>query len=586
MALLTTIRGPRDLDGLSGPELSALAGEIRTFLVDAVSRTGGHLGPNLGVVELTLALHRVFDSPRDILLWDVGHQCYVHKVLTGRQDGFAGLRAAGGLSGYPSRRESEHDVIENSHASAALSWADGIARAHEVRQVEGRAVVTVVGDGALTGGMAWEALNNIAGAGRPVVVVLNDNGRAYDPTVGGLARHLTSLRENPCDGGVFAALGMDYIGPVDGHDIAAMEVALRDARSRDRPVVVHCVTRKGAGYLPSETDPADRHHAIGPFDRHTGVPAATAQSWTSVFTDEMIKVGNEREDVVAITAAMLGPTGLAPFAEQYPSRCFDVGIAEQHAAAAAAGLAYGGLHPVVAVYATFLNRCFDQVLMDVALHGAGVTFVLDRAGLTGDDGPSHNGMWDLSLLQLVPGLRVAVPRDAAQLRTQLREAIEVRDAPTVVRFPKGAVGADIEAIERHGPVDVLSRGERADVLLVGVGPLAGAAVQAGTRLAVLGIGVTVVDPRWIQPVPAALVSMALAHRAVVVAADCGRVGGPGSLLAQAIRDAGASTPVTELGIPQAFHETAKRARLLADLGLTADAIVEACQLAVQKGQSS
>ncbi len=586
MALLKRIQGPRDLDGLSGPELIALAGEIRTFLVDAVSRSGGHLGPNLGVVELTLALHRVFDSPRDILLWDVGHQCYVHKVLTGRQGGFTGLRAAGGLSGYPSRSESEHDVIENSHASAALSWADGIARAHEVRQVEDRAVVTVVGDGALTGGMVWEALNNIAGAGRPVVVVLNDNGRAYDPTVGGLARHLTALREKPCDGGVFAALGMDYVGPVDGHDIAAMEVALRDARSRGRPVVVHCVTRKGAGYLPSETDPADRHHAIGPFDRHTGVPMTTQPSWTSVFTDEMIKVGNEREDVVAITAAMLGPTGLAPFAEQYPSRCFDVGIAEQHAAAAAAGLAYGGLHPVVAVYATFLNRCFDQVLMDVALHGAGVTFVLDRAGLTGDDGPSHNGMWDLSLLQLVPGLRVAVPRDAAQLRAQLREAIEVRDAPTVVRFPKGAVGTDIEAIERHGPVDVLSRGSRADVLLVGIGPLAGAAVQAGACLAELGIGVTVVDPRWIQPVPAALVSMALAHRAVVVAADSGRAGGPGSLLAQAIRDAGASTPVTELGIPQVFHETAKRARLLADLGLTAEAIVEACRVAVEKGQPS
>ncbi|MBB1158192.1 1-deoxy-D-xylulose-5-phosphate synthase [Amycolatopsis dendrobii] len=585
MALLERIRGPRDLDGLSGTELGALAGEIREFLVSAVARTGGHLGPNLGVVELTLALHRVFDSPCDTLLWDVGHQCYVHKMLTGRQDGFAGLRAEGGLSGYPSRRESGHDVIENSHASAALSWADGLARAYEVRHIADRAVVAVVGDGALTGGMAWEALNNIAGAQRPVVVVLNDNGRAYDPTVGGLGRHLAALRRGPGDGGVFSALGMDYLGPVDGHDIAATETALREARGRNRPVVVHCVTRKGAGYAPSEKDPVDRHHAIGPFDPGTGAAPASPPSWTSVFSDEMIKVGNEREDVVAVTAAMRGPTGLAPFAEQYPGRCFDVGIAEQHAAAAAAGLAYGGLHPVVAVYATFLNRCFDQVLMDVALHGAGATFVLDRAGVTGDDGASHNGMWDLTLLQAVPGLRVAAPRDAAQLRTQLREAIEVADAPTVVRFPKGAVGPDIEAIERHGPVDVLSRGVREDVLVVGIGPLAGPAVEAGARLAELGIGATVADPRWIQPVPEALVALARAHRAVVVAADCGRAGGPGTLLAQALQDAGSDVPVTGLGIPQQFLEPAKRTRLLTALGLTADAIVEACRRTVEKGLS-
>ncbi|KWT61618.1 1-deoxy-D-xylulose-5-phosphate synthase [Streptomyces albus subsp. albus] len=607
MSMLEQIREPRDLKALPGDALGALAEEIRQFLVHAVARTGGHLGPNLGVVELTIALHRVFDSPADRILWDTGHQSYVHKLLTGRQD-FSKLRGKGGLSGYPSREESEHDVIENSHASTVLGWADGLAKANQVR---GRTdhVVAVIGDGALTGGMAWEALNNIAAArDRPLIIVVNDNERSYAPTIGGLANHLATLRttdgyerflawgkevvqRTPVVGrplyeslhgakkgfkdafapqGMFEDLGLKYVGPIDGHDIAAVESALRRAARFSGPVLVHCLTEKGRGYRPALEDEADRFHTVGAMDPLTCAPVAPPgpPSWTSVFGDEMVKIGAERPDVVAITAAMLQPVGLAKFAAAYPDRTWDVGIAEQHAAVSAAGLATGGLHPVVAVYATFLNRAFDQVLMDVALHRCGVTFVLDRAGVTGTDGPSHNGMWDLSVLGVVPGLRIAAPRDADQLRAELREAVDVDDAPTVLRFPKESVGEPVPALERTGGVDILARGGRADVLLVSVGVMAPVCLGAAELLAERGIGVTVVDPRWVKPVDPALVRLAAGHTSVAVVEDNSRNGGVGAAVGQALRDAGVDVPLRTFGIPEQFLAHAKRGEVLADIGLT------------------
>jgi 1-deoxy-D-xylulose-5-phosphate synthase len=609
---LESIRGPHDLRRLSADELAGLAEEIRDFLITSVSRTSGHLGPNLGAVELTLALHRVFDSPRDRILWDTGHQAYVHKLVTGRAAGFATLRQKGGLSGYPSRAESDHDIIENSHASTSLSYADGIAKAHQLRGLTDRHVVAVIGDGALTGGMAWEALNNIAAdRDRRLVIVVNDNERSYAPTIGGLAHHLATLRttggyerflewgkqvlgRTPVVGGpiydtlhgmkkgikdvvapqgMFEDLGLKYIGPVDGHDIEAMEHALRRARTFAGPVLVHCITRKGLGYHHAENDTADNFHSIGVIDPETGQPlAAVGTSWTSVFSDEMVDIGAERSDIVAITAAMLIPVGLDRFAEAYPQRTFDVGIAEQHATTSAAGLAIGGLHPVVAIYATFLNRAFDQVLMDVALHKCGVTFVLDRAGVTGDDGPSHNGMWDMSFLQVVPGLRLAAPRDAITLREELREAVAVEDAPTVIRFPKGAVCADIPALERVGDVDVLRRGETADVLLVAVGAMAETCLEVADRCAREGIGVTVVDPRWVKPVPEALLDMARDHRCIVTVEDNVRAGGVGSAVAQALRDARIEIPLRDFGIPAQFLDHGKRAEILTEIGLTAQRI--------------
>ena len=609
-ALLDTIRGPRDLRRLSRSELVLLAAEIRTHLIDSVSRTGGHLGPNLGVVELTLAIHRVFDSPRDTVIFDTGHQSYVHKLVTGRRD-FSQLRQPGGLSGYPSRAESVHDVVENSHASTAVSWGDGVAKAYRLRGEHDRHVVAVIGDGALTGGMAWEALNNIAAdTTLPLVVVVNDNERSYAPTTGGLANHLATLRttsgyerfltwgkqalgRTPVVGsmvydtlhgmkkglkdivapqGMFEDLGLKYLGPVDGHDIEALEHVLRRARAYGGPVLVHVLTQKGRGFGPALSDEADRFHAVpANIDPETGVPlaASDALTWTSVFADEMLAVADERHDVVATTAAMLIPVGLHLFAEAYPDRVFDVGIAEQHAATSAAGLAFGGLHPVVAVYATFLNRAFDQVLMDCALHRAGVTFVLDRAGVTGSDGASHNGMWDMSMLQLVPGLRLAAPRDGAQLRAQLREALEVDDAPTVLRFPKGAVPDDVPAVRREGGVDVLREPADADVLVVAVGAMASLGVEVADRLAAHGMQATVVDPRWVIPVDAALVGLARAHRLVVSVEDNSRVGGVGSRLAQHLRDAGVPTPVVDLGIPPQFLDHGSRGQILAELGLTA-----------------
>ncbi|MBH5334928.1 1-deoxy-D-xylulose-5-phosphate synthase [Streptomyces pactum] len=601
-------------------QLDRLAAEIREFLVEAVTRTGGHLGPNLGVVELTIALHRVFDSPRDRLLWDTGHQAYVHKLLTGRKD-FSRLRGRGGLSGYPSQAESEHDVIENSHASTALSYADGIAKAHRLRGRTGHHVAAVIGDGALTGGMAWEALNNIAAVkDLPLVIVVNDNGRSYAPTRGGLADHLTTLRttrgyerflqwgkdrlrDRPLGGplygalhgakkglkdfvapqGLFEDLGLKYVGPVDGHDVRAVETALRRAKAFGGPVIVHCITRKGHGHAPAEAHELDRFHAIGAV---SGTAAPAGPSWTSVFAEEMAEVGGERPDVVAITAAMLQPVGLDAFAAAHPDRVFDVGIAEQHAVTSAAGLAMGGLHPVVAVYATFLNRAFDQVLMDVALHRCPVTFVLDRAGATGNDGPSHNGMWDLSFLQLVPGLRIAVPRDATRLRRQLREALDIGDAPTALRFPKGTAARDVPAVGTLAGMDVLARpapGTTADVLLVSVGALADVALATAERLAAEGVGVTVVDPCWVKPVNPALTRLAADHRLVATVEDNGRVGGAGAAVAQAVRDAGVATPVQVHGLAQKFFEHGSRAELLAESGLTADDLAGAIGAGLGRG---
>ncbi|TDW22926.1 1-deoxy-D-xylulose-5-phosphate synthase [Kribbella kalugense] len=597
MRVLETVGGPADLKKLTDQQLTDLAAEIRDVLVETVSRTGGHLGPNLGMVEITLAMHRVFDSPRDRLVFDVGHQAYVHKLVTGRAPRFDTLRQQGGLSGYPNHAESEHDIIENSHASTALSYADGLAKAYRLRK-EDRHVVALIGDGGLTGGMAWEALNNIAAAkDLKLIIIVNDNGRSYSDTVGGLATHLTTLRTNPryekvldlikknlgrtpyvgppmyevlhgikkglkdmlAPQGMFEDLGLKYVGPVAGHDREAMEDALRSAKAFGGPVIVHAVTKKGFGYAAAEQDEEDNFHQIRPANKPRG--------WTDVFSDELVKIGHSRPDVVGITAAMLHPTGLAAFAEEFPDRTFDVGIAEQHAVTSAAGLALGGMHPVVAIYATFLNRAFDQVLMDVALHKCGVTFVLDRAGVTGDDGPSHNGMWDMSILQVVPGLRLAAPRDGKRVQELLNEAIDVNDAPTVLRYAKGEVCPDIEAIDRVGQIDVLKRSGN-DVLLVGIGAMAATAMDVAERLEAHGFGVTVVDPRWVKPVDPQLVDLAASFKLVVTIEDNGRAGGCGSMIAQAMGDAGIETPIRVFGIPQQFLDHAKRAVVLQEIGLT------------------
>jgi 1-deoxy-D-xylulose-5-phosphate synthase len=606
--MLESIASPRDLKALTTDQLPALASEIRDVLIETVSRTSGHLGPNLGVVELTIALHRVFDSPSDRIVFDTGHQAYVHKLLTGRYPEFGTLRQRGGLSGYPSRAESEHDIVENSHASTSLSYADGLAKAYRLRG-EPRSVVAVVGDGALTGGMAWEALNNIAVAkDSRLVIVVNDNGRSYQPTIGGLATNLaavrvsqqyeqvldyikTSLSHAPLVGPplyetlhgikkglkdvlqpqvLFEDLGIKYLGPVDGHDEQLVEQLLRRARDFGAPVIVHVITRKGFGYPLAEQNEEDCLHQVPPAPSPAQAGLPPKRTWSEVFGDELLAIGKQRSDVVAITAAMLHPTGLAPFARAYPDRVFDVGIAEQHAMTSAAGLAMGGLHPVVAIYATFLNRAFDQLLMDVALHRLPVTVVLDRAGVTGPDGASHHGMWDGSILQVVPGLRIAAPRDAARVAELLGEAVAVTDGPTVVRFPKGTVGGEAEAVGRLGGMDVLyepAAGVSRDVLLAGAGPMAVMCVQVAARLADQGIGVTVVDPRWVKPVDPALAGAAAEHRLVVTVEDNGRAGGFGDAVCRLLRDAGVSTPVQTYGLPQEFLTHGKREEILEQAGL-------------------
>jgi 1-deoxy-D-xylulose-5-phosphate synthase len=554
--VLESITCPSDVRALPAESLGALSDEIREELVATVGRTGGHLGPNLGVVELTIALHRVFESPRDAIVWDTGHQTYVHKLLTGRS--LATLRQAGGVSGYPSRAESDHDLVENSHASTALSYADGLAKAFALRGRTDRAVVAVVGDGALTGGMCWEALNNIGSApSRPVIIVLNDNGRSYSPTAGVLGTHLASLRAGTPEPALFEQLGMVYLGPVDGHDIGALEAALRKAREAGGPVVVHCLTVKGRGHAPAEEHEEDRFHTIGP------AGAVSRATWTEVFGSELAAIGAERPDVVALTAAMLHPTGLRPFARAFPGRVFDVGIAEQHAVTSAAGLALGGLHPVVCVYATFLNRAFDQVLMDVGLHGLPVTFVLDRAGVTGADGPSHHGMWDLALLSMVPGMRAAAPRDSSTVRSLLREAV-AHAGPSSLRFPKANVGPDLPAVDRWGGVDVLRADSYADVLLVAVGALGGAALAAAELLAARGVAVTVADPRWLHPIDPALVDAVTAHQATLTIEDGSEAGGFGTALFRAVQAAGGPAGrVHAAAIGQPYLPAGSRGSLLA-----------------------
>ncbi|AOS64490.1 1-deoxy-D-xylulose-5-phosphate synthase [Actinoalloteichus hymeniacidonis] len=573
--LLSHITSPQRLKELPPERLGTLATEIREFLIDKVCRAGGHLGPNLGVVELTIALHRVFDSPTDRIVFDTGHQSYVHKILTGRHDDFDSLRTAGGLSGYPNQAESPHDHVENSHASTALSYADGLARAVRLRGEDSR-VVAVIGDGALTGGLAWEAMNNLGRGEHPVVIVLNDNGRSYEPTVGGLADHLAELRRPGSTGrNLFEDVGLAYLGPVDGHDTAAVEEACRQAVRLCRPVVVHCVTEKGRGYSHAEQDVADHMHGIGVIDPETGRSSRkSAPTWTAVFGQEMAAIGATHPEVVALTAAMLRPVGLHAFAQRFPDRIVDVGIAEQHAMTSAAGLAMGGLHPVVCLYATFLNRAIDQVLMDIALHRLPVTIVLDRAGVTGPDGASHHGMWDLALLSAVPGMRVAAPRDSVQLARQLSEAVAITDGPTALRFPKAAAGDEIAAVGTMDGLDILhrSRSLPLDVLLVCTGVLAGPAKHAAESIAEDGIGVTVVDPRWLLPVNPTLVHLASRHRVVLTVEDGMRVGGFGSAVAQACSDARVSAPVRNLGLPREFLDHGSRGAILAEHGLTAESI--------------
>ena len=610
--MLEAIKSPADLAGLNPEQLKLLSDEIRSFLIEKVSKTGGHLGPNLGVVELTIAIHRAFDSPKDVILFDTGHQSYVHKILTGRADSFDQLRQRGGISGYPNRRESVHDVIENSHASTALSWGDGISRGFSVQGIEDRHVVVVVGDGALTGGMSWEALNNIATAKkRNLIIVINDNERSYSPTIGGVATYLSTLRvtsgyekfldwgkdvlhKTPVVGGpiydtlhgmkkgikdiiapqgMFEDLGLKYMGPIDGHDIVAMERALLQAKEYGAPILVHAITEKGRGHKPAVEDEAEKFHAVGIVDPETGEPLSkSALTWTNTFASELVDIGKERKDIVAITAAMLVPTGLDQFAKLFPERTVDVGIAEQHAVTSAAGMAFTGVHPVVAVYSTFLNRAFDQLLLDVALHKAGVTFVLDRAGITGDDGPSHHGIWDLALTGIVPTMHVAAPRDGARLRELLREALDIGDAPSMVRFPKGAVQVDIPAFERRDGIDVLYRGESADVLMISVGAMAALAVEAASQAYREGVGVTVIDPRWVKPLPQSLVAMAQRYTSVVVLEDGIRHGGIASSISELLRDAGVHVPLHSIGVPLEFLEHSKRNEILGDIGITAQNI--------------
>jgi len=606
--LLSSIRSPQDLRDLTLDQLTELSLEIRSFLIEHVCQTGGHLGPNLGVIELTLAVHRVFDSPRDPIIFDTGHQSYVHKILTGRQDQFPTLRQRHGLSGYPSPAESEHDWVANSHASTALSYADGLAKAIRLQR-KPSTVVAFVGDGSLTGGMAWEALNNIAASDDlPLVIVVNDNGRSYTPTVGGVARYLTGLRTNPryeqvldlvkrnvsraplvgnvaydilhgikiglkdvlAPQGMFSDLGLKYVSPIDGHDIAATERALQQAKQFGGPVLVHCVTRKGNGYHAAENHEEDRFHAVGKINAATGeaLGGASGQTWTDLFSEELLRLGSSDERVVAITAAMVYPTGLHRFAKAFPDRCFDVGIAEQHAVTSAAGLAMGGLHPVVAVYSTFLNRAFDQILMDVALHECGVTLVLDRAGITGPDGASHHGMWDMSILQVVPGLHLAAPRDGTRLRDALGRSLAIADGPSVIRLPKDQVSSDLPPVGQLSGMDILLQTDQPRVLVVGLGPLARTAVAVGERLSDQGIGVTVLDPVWALPVNAGLVWLAADHDLVITIEDNGIVGGYGARVAQEMRSAGVTTAVREFGLPQEFLPHGGRAELLEEAGLT------------------
>ncbi|AMJ44517.1 1-deoxy-D-xylulose-5-phosphate synthase [Corynebacterium stationis] len=624
MGILNKVKSPQDLKKLSDDKVEELAAEIRQFLIDKVSVTGGHLGPNLGVVELTIALHRVFDSPRDPIVFDTSHQSYVHKILTGRADQFDTLRQKDGLSGYTDRGESEHDWTESSHASAAISVIDGLSKAFCIKGESRRNAVAVVGDGALTGGMCWEALNNIsANKERNAVIVVNDNGRSYSPTIGGLSENLSRIRTQhgydelmehgkktlkslgwvgnrtfdalravkegvkssilPTE--MFPELGMKYIGPINGHDLDALDHALSYARDYEGPIIVHVVTEKGHGFAPAVNEPQDQMHSTGAIDPVTGVPKGKSQpGWTAVFSEELIEAAKKRDDIVAITAAMAGPTGLIPFAEQFPNRFFDVGIAEQHAMASASGLALGGLHPVVAIYSTFLNRAFDQLLMDIALLKQPVTIVLDRAGVTGSDGASHNGVWDMALTTIIPGIHVAAPRDGQRLRELFQESLEIKSGPSVVRFPKGNLLEDMDAVATtEDGVDIIFESEQerfADaeakkVLVISIGAMAARSLGAAQILEDKGMAVTVVDPRWLCPVAPSLIEMADEHDIVVVAEDGMMRAGVGSLFDEAFSAAEVDTPLRRVAFPSIFPKHGSRGEVLEEVGMDADGIAAA-----------
>jgi 1-deoxy-D-xylulose-5-phosphate synthase len=614
--MLDDIRSPADVRNLDYAQLDVLAAEIRQFIVESVAVTGGHLGSNLGAVELTLAVHRVFDSPRDILLWDTGHQSYVHKILTGRKAGFAQLRQAGGLSGYPNRAESEHDWVENSHASTILSYAHGVATGVE-RTGTDRKVVAIIGDGSMTGGMAFEGLNNLGHSGRRVVIILNDNGRSYAPTVSRLSDSVSRLRLNPqyvyASGRIeqlvrdlpgvgelaysslqglkaalreileptafFESLGVRYTGPIDGHDIAGVEAALRNASEFDGPIVVHVLTQKGRGYPPAEDDDEKCLHDAPPvFDPATGPPAgwAAPKGYTQAFTEELIDIAHEHPQVVAITAAMPGPTGLLPFQSRFPDRFFDVGIAEQHAVTSAAGMAMVGLRPVVAIYSTFFTRAFDQAVYDVGLHHLPVVFAMDRAGVTGPDGASHHGLLDMALCLKIPGMTVFAPSSAQELKAQLRSAVDL-EGPASIRYPRTAARqADSDEIG----IGLSARKVRSgrDVCIIGVGKMLEAAERAAAELEQRGVSVTVWDPRVLKPLDPAMVADAAQHPLVVTVEDGVRIGGAGSFIADAITTyAGGhqSPPVVVLGTPVEFLQHGDPSIILASLGLDAPGIVAA-----------
>jgi 1-deoxy-D-xylulose-5-phosphate synthase len=612
--LLEEISGPGDLRDLGSADLERLCTEIRERLVGAVARTGGHLGPNLGVVELTVAMHRVFDSPRDRIVFDTGHQAYVHKMLTGRAERFDTLRQHGGMSGYPSRSESEHDIVENSHASTGLSYALALATARELRG-EGGKVVCVIGDGALTGGMAYEALNNIGQRQPELIIILNDNGRSYAPTVGGIAENLGQLRLSPkyerAKGAagqtlrqlpvvgesaygaakrmkdslkqlvspisIFETLGLKYGGPIDGHDIRALEKAMRDASAFHGPVVIHVVTDKGHGYAPAVGDEVDKFHGVSSFDATSGTFSSKPAAWTDVFGEALIEAALADDRIVAITAAMASSTGLLSFAERFPERFFDVGIAEQHAVTFAAGLAMQGLRPVVCIYSTFLQRAFDQVTCDVALHKLPVTFVLDRAGITGDDGASHHGMLDLAYLRLIPGMTVSAPSSPDELRRLFATAL-VHDGPFAIRYPRGSAPAAGSAPLRPlevGRMSVVREG--ADVALLAVGKMVGVATDAAATLQSEGIACTVVDARFVKPLDPDIAGVAARHRAVLTIEDGTATGGFGDAVLEALAEAGVTVPIKRLGLPDSFIEHGAQPLLLHRYGLDADGVATAAR---------
>ena len=607
--LLDSIDHPSDLHDLTADQLATLAAEIRDHIVAAVSANGGHLGSNLGAVELTLAVHRVFESPRDVILWDTGHQAYVHKILTGRRDDFTHLRQSGGLSGYPCRAESEHDWIENSHASTVLSYAFGLAEAFRVQGID-RRVVSIIGDGSLTGGMAFEGLNNLGHSDTRSIIILNDNGRSYAPTVSKLSDSLGRLRLHPSylrnrarldrilhevplvgehlERGVegalaalremfeppafFEMLGVRYTGPFDGHDIAGMESALRNAGEYDGPIVVHVLTQKGRGYAPAETDPIKRLHDLG------GVKPG---SYTAAFTEAVIKEAEHRPELVAMTAAMPDSTGLLPFKERFPDRFFDVGIAEQHAVTSAAGMAMGGLRPVVAIYSTFLSRAFDQVNLDVALHGQPVVFCLDRAGLTGDDGPSAHGVLDLVLLSKVPGMTIFAPSSYHELGVMLHDALELcTDGPAVIRFPKTMPPEDPAGDEVGSGLSARKVRAGGDVCLLAVGKMLAAAREAAEALATEGVEASVWDVRLVKPLDEEMLAEAARYPAVVTVEDGNCAGGIGATIAGrlgALAPSGTGPRVAVLGVPDRFIPHGKPDALLASLGLDGAGVARAAR---------